>query len=57
MQGLSKKYTTAIKSLNYHEESPKIERISYLSKILKTRKYTLECLQNKKNNIIKRLQK
>ncbi len=38
---LAQKYSTAVKAINLHEDADKLTRISYLAKILKTRKYSL----------------
>lgn len=34
--------------MNMHEEAPDLERISYLAKTLKSRRYVVECLKSKK---------
>jgi hypothetical protein len=41
---LSQKYSGIIKNVNLHEHMDKFSRISYLAKILKARKYSVECL-------------
>lgn len=52
---LSQKYANIIKETNLHHNSDQYSRISYLAKILKNRKYAIECLAEKKAKIIKRL--
>lgn len=54
---LSQKYTNVIKNINYHENADQLTRISYLAKTLKSRKYSVECLLQKKNKILGRLKK
>ena len=38
-----------------HEECPLVERIAYLSKILKNRTYSIECLKAKKTKLLKKI--
>jgi hypothetical protein len=52
---LRQKYSNVIKEVNLHQASDKLSRISYLAKILKTRKYSIECLMQKKSKILKKL--
>ena len=51
---LSQKYANAVKDTNLHHQSDKLSRVAYLAKILKTKKYCIECLVNKKSKILKR---
>ena len=54
---LSQKYTNVMKNINYHENTDQLTRISYLAKTLKSRKYSVECLLQKKNKILGKLRK
>jgi hypothetical protein len=52
---LTHKYANAVKEVNLHLNSDKLTRVAYLAKILKSRKYSIECLISKKGKVIKRL--
>ena len=41
--------------IEMHEESPLIQRIAYMSKALKNRTYTIECLKAKKTKLLKKI--
>ena len=52
---LSKKYNLPLSHANLHEESPQLERIAFLAKTLKSRKYAVECLISKRNKLLQRI--
>ena len=55
LAALSKKFTLDIANVNFHEDLPPIERVSYLAKTFKTRKYAIQCLIQKRNKLIQKL--
>jgi hypothetical protein len=57
LNALSKKGGINLKDINLYESSAKIDRISFMAKLLKTRKYAIECLVEKKNKILQKIKK